>query len=104
MTVEGGGKVGSRLAYQVGLADAREVAGQRRDATGLRLAAGDPENVLETGERPGSGIRIGRLGIIDEQHGSLAADLLHPVSEPGERLQPALDRLGIEPERQRRAG
>ena len=30
-------------------------------------------------------VRIGRLGIVDEQHAALAADLLHAVGEAGKR-------------------
>ena len=48
------------------------------------------------------GIGVGRLGIVDEQHRALAADLLHAVREAGKRAQPRLDRRGVEPERQRR--
>ena len=49
--VELRGKARRRLANQIGLADAREKARQRGDAAGLRLAAGNPEDVAEAGQR-----------------------------------------------------
>ena len=97
-------KSGRRLADQVGLADARKEAGEGREAAGLRLAAGDPEDVLETRERLGGGIRVGRLGVVDEQHAALAPDLLHAMRKPWKRAQAILDRLRGQPERERRAG
>ena len=94
-----------RLADQVGLADAREEAGQAVDAAGLRLAAGDPENVGEARQRPRRGVRVGRLGIVDEQHAALAADLLHAVGEAGKRAQARAGSCSRrEAERQRGAG
>ncbi len=73
------------------------------DAAGLRLAAGDPENVGEAGQRLGGGVGIGRLGVVDEQHAADASDLLHAVREAGKRHQALLDRVGREPERERGA-
>src|SRR5215470_3904090 len=99
-----GSEVGRGLTDQVGLAHAREEARERRNAPGLGLAAGDPENVGEAGQRLRGGIRVGGLGIVDEQHAVLAADLFHAVGEPWKRNQTLLDRLNREPERERRAG
>ena len=61
------------------------------DAAGLRLAAGDPENIGEAGQRLRGRVRIGRLGIVDEQHAALAADLLHAVGKAGKGAQTVLD-------------
>src|SRR5262252_6724227 len=99
-----GGEVGRGLTDQVGLAHAREEARERGNAPGLGLAARDPENVGEAGERLCGGIRVGCLGIIDEQHAVLAADLFHAVGEARKRNQALLDRLNRKPERERRAG
>ncbi len=74
---------------------------KRFDAAGLRLAAGDPENVVEAGQRLRRRIGIGGLGIVDEQNGAAPADFLHAVREPRERAQACLDRRGLEAERQR---
>ena len=76
------------FSNQIGLADTREKAGQRGNAAGLRLAAGDPKNVIEAGERAGGSVGISRLGIIDEQNRSPAADLLQAVGEPGKERSP----------------
>src|SRR2546421_1306957 len=54
----------------IGLADAGKIAGEAFDAAGLRLAAGDPKNIREAGERLGGRIGVGRLGIVYEQHRS----------------------------------
>ena len=99
-----GGEVGRGLTDQVGLAHAREKARERRYAPGLGLTAGDPENVGEAGERLRGGIRVGCLGIVDEQHAGHAADLFHAVGEARKRTQTLLDRLNRKPERERRAG
>ena len=72
------------------------------DAAGLRLAAGDPENVVEAGQRLGRGIGIGGFGIVDEENGAAAADFFHAMREPRERAKPGLDRRRLEAERQRR--
>ena len=74
---------------------------QRFDAAGLRLAAGDPENIAEAGQRLRRRIGIGGLGIVDEQNGAAAADFLHAMREPGKRAQPGLDRRRLKAERQR---
>ena len=74
-----------RFADEIGLANAREEAGERGDTAGLRLAAGDPENICKTGQRLRRRIRVGRLRIVDEQNAAFAADLLHAVGEAGER-------------------
>ena len=66
------GEAGRRLADQIGLADAREEARERGDAAGLRLAAGDPENIAEASKRLGGRIRVGGLGIVDEEDGVAA--------------------------------
>ena len=96
-------KSGRRLADQIGLADAREEAGERRDAAGLRLAAGDPVDVAEAGQRLRGGIGIGGLGIVDEQHAALAADLLHAMREAGKRCAgPAGSPSARQPERRAR--
>ena len=97
-------EAGRRLADQIGLANARKEAGERGQAAGLGLAAGDPENVREAGQRLRGGVRIGGLGVVDEQHVSLASDLLHAVREPGKRPQPLLDRFRRQAERERGAG
>ncbi len=46
----------------------------------------------EAGQRLRGGVRVGRLGVVDEQHAALAADLLHAVREAGKRAQSLLDR------------
>ena len=88
-----GGELARGFADQIRLADAWEKRRKRRDASGFRPAAGDPENVGEAGQRLGRGIRIGCLGIVDEQHTSLVADLLHAVGEAGKRNETLLDLL-----------
>ena len=70
-----GGELFRRLADQIRFADARKECPQRLDAAGFRLAAGDPENVAEAGERLGRRIGIGRFGIVDEQADPAPADL-----------------------------
>ena len=59
---------------------------------------------LKAGQRLRRGIGIGGLGIVDEQHVALAADLLHAMRKSGKRPQALLDRLRGEPQRERRAG
>src|SRR5688572_3676928 len=54
-------------ADEVGLADLREVRLQRLDAAFLRLAAEDPEDAVEGLQRLLGGIRVGGLGIVDEE-------------------------------------
>src|SRR3974377_2092776 len=66
---------------------------------GLRLAAGDPEDVGKAAQRLGGAIGISSFRVVDEQNVSLAANLLHAVGETGERDQPRLDGRQIEPER-----
>ncbi len=51
LAVELGGEARRRLTNQIGLADAREEAGERRQPAGLRLAAGDPEDIAEARQR-----------------------------------------------------
>ena len=48
-------------------------------------------------------IRVGRLGVVDEQHAALAADLLHAMRQAGERAQAFLDLLDRKAERERGA-
>src|SRR5262249_24593118 len=74
-----------------------------RKPTGFRFAAGDPENIRKAGERLGGGIGIGRLGIVDEEHTPLAADLLHPVREARKRAEALMDDGWRDTERERRA-
>ena len=100
--VELGRKARGRVADQIGLAHAREEARERRKPAGLGLAASDPENIAEAGERLRGGIRIGRLGIVDEQHAPFAADLLHPMRKTGKRAQALLNHGGCDAERKRR--
>src|SRR5579863_1460102 len=47
------------------------------------------------------GVRIGTLGVVDEQHLAAAADLLHAVGEAGKAAQSVLQDLGADAERQR---
>ena len=56
-------------------------------------------DVPEGGERLLGGIRVRRLGIVDEQHVAAPPDLLHPVRQAGERGQSGLDLLAREPQR-----
>src|SRR5207247_9796662 len=97
LAVERRGKFLRGLANEIGFADAREEFGERDDAPGLRLAAGDPENVAETGERARRGVRVGGFGIVDEQDAALAADLFHAMREAGKGPQALLDGVGVEP-------
>ena len=97
-------KSGRRLADQIGLADAREKVRERGDAAGLRLAAGDPEDVGEAGQRLRRGVGVGRLGIVDEQHAALAGRPA-PCDARGRETSagPAWICVAVEAERQRRA-
>ena len=97
------GKTFRRLADQIGLADAGKKARKRADPAGLRLAAGDPENVGEAGQRLRRRIRIRGFRVIDEQHAPDAADLLHAMREPRKRREALLDFRGRQAERQRGA-
>ena len=76
------GKLLGRFADQIGLANARKELRQADDAAGLRLAAGNPEDVVEARQRLGGAIGIGGLGVVDEPHVRLAADLLHAMRQP----------------------
>ena len=58
----------------------------------------------EAGQRLRGGVRVGRLGVVDEQHLALAADLLHAVREAGKRTQPLLDRSADRPSASAGAG
>ena len=66
----------------------------RGDAALLRFAAGDPENIGERRQRMRRRVGIGALGVVDEQHISAAADLLHAVREAGEAAQAVLQDFG----------
>ena len=98
MIAERAGEFLRGLADQIGLADARKIFGEPRDAAELRLAAGDPEDIAEAGQRLGCGIRVGRLGVVDEQHAALA--LAEFAAAPGQALPDGttatdvFDRLG----------
>src|SRR5262252_1266667 len=81
LTFQGYSKFFRRGANQVGLANARKKRRKRLDAAGLRFAARDPEDISETGQSLGGGVRIGGLGIVDEQDPILAADLLHAMRQ-----------------------
>ena len=78
---------------------------QRFDAAGLRLAAGDPENVVETGQRLRRGIGIGRFEIVDER-GRVPRRPTSSIrwASPGKDRKPGLDGRRFETERQRRGG
>src|SRR5204863_10158871 len=56
LAFERGSEISRRFPDKISVADAREEARERGDAAGLLLAAGDPENVAETGERLRGGI------------------------------------------------
>ena len=56
----------------------------------LRLAAGDPEDIGKGRQRLRGGVRVGGLGVVDEQHVAAAADLLHAVREAGKAAQAVL--------------
>ncbi len=80
-----------RLADQIGLARcAGRIAPAPSMPPVLRLAAGDPEDVGEAGQRLRRGVGVGGLGVVDEQHAALAADLLHAVREAGKAAQARL--------------
>src|SRR5258708_16570536 len=49
-------------------------------------------------------VRIGALGIVDEQHVAAAADLLHAVRETWKTAQAALQDFARDTERQRAGG
>src|ERR1700722_8845861 len=49
-------------------------------------------------------IRIGALGVVDEQHLAAASDLLHAVRETRKAAQRALQDVAGDPERQRAGG
>ena len=76
---------------------------ERDDAALLRLAAGDPVDRIEGGERPRRGVGVGRLGIVDEEHRSAPADDLHAMREAGKALHGGEDDAAVEAERLRRA-
>ena len=57
---------------------------ERADAALFRLAAGDPENIVETNQRPFRGIRIGSFGIVDEPDLARAPDIFDAMCETGE--------------------
>jgi len=104
LSLELSGKAGGGLADQIGLADAGKEARERGETTGLRLAAGDPEHVGKAGQCLRGRVRVGRLGIIDEQHTALVRHLLHPVREARKRDEALLDHLRRHPERKRSTG
>ena len=58
----------------------------------------------KAGQRLRGRIRVGRLGVVDEQHAALAPDLLHAMRKSWKRAQTVLDRLRRQPERERRTG
>ena len=60
---------------------------ERDDAAALRLAAGDPEDIGEGRQCFRGGVGVGALGVVDEQHVVLAADLFHAMRETGEAAQ-----------------
>ena len=85
------GEIGRRLADQIGLCDAGKEIAQVLDPAVLGPASGDPETGRIRHQRLAGGVGIGRLGVVDEPHGTEAADGLHPVGQAGEGHQ-ALDR------------
>ena len=94
-----------RLADQIGLADAREEARSGVMPPSFGLPPAIQKMSLKHRQRLRRRIGVGRLGIVDEQHVALAADLLHAMREAGKRSRPALDlrrRRGRAPGRRRR--
>ena len=88
LALQRGGELLRRLADQVGLGDAREIAGQAGDAALLRLAADDPVDVAgEGGERRGGAVGVGRLAVVDEERAADAADLLQAMRQARERRE-----------------
>src|SRR5262249_453265 len=87
------------LSNQVGLADAREELDQTVDSAGFGLTARYPIDVRETCQRLGSRIRIGCLRIVDEQHITLAAYLLHAVGQAREASESFLNCGSIDAQR-----
>jgi hypothetical protein len=63
--------------------------------------AGDPVDALEARQRRCRGIGIRRLGIVDEQRVTLAADRLHAMFEAREEARPA--RISSSPSADRKA-
>src|SRR4051794_4093466 len=76
-----------RGADEIGSGDAGKVMLERFDAASLGDAAGDPVDAVEGGERLRGGVRVGRLGVIDERDGPDAADFLHAVSKSGKAVK-----------------
>ena len=72
------------FADQIRLADAGEIIGQACDAAFLGLAARDPENIVVAGQRPGCGVGIGSLGVIDETNRANLAHLFHAMRQARE--------------------
>ena len=92
------GKGGRGLADKIGLGDAREIGTQRLDAALLLQAARYPVDAREAGKGRCRRIGVRRLGIIDEKHIALAADLFHAVRQARKALQAGLDLAEIEPD------
>ena len=74
------------LTDEVGPRQCGKQRAQRLDATCLRDAASDPEDVLEGGQRLFGSIRVGGLEIVDEGNRSGASHLLHAMRKAGEAL------------------
>ena len=59
-----------------------KIFGEAGDAAELRLAAGDPEDIGKGRQRMRRGVRVGALGVVDEQH-IVRAGRPAPCDAPG---------------------
>ena len=87
--VERAGEIVGRLADQIGLADAREEFCQRGDAAGLRLAAGDPEDIGEGRQRLRGGIGVGALESLTNSTLPLRPTCSMRCARPGKLRRPS---------------
>ena len=92
-----GGEGLGGLADQIGVGDAAKQREQVGDAAVLGAAARDPPDARIAGQGLFRRVRVGGLGIVDEQHAAEAGDRLHPMSQAGEGQQAPHRLVAAEP-------
>ena len=102
LSVQCAGKLLGRFADQIGLADAWKELRQADDPAALRLAAGNPEDVMKARQRLGCGIGVRGFQSLTNSTLPLRPTCCMRCASPGKLHQPFLDLGVIDPDRNAR--